>query len=117
MILLENSKITKLESRKNHTTKKWIYFTILINLAGIPPLAGFLAKWIIFTESIYLRIIRISLTLLIIRSVNLYIYMRMINPIATENSSETQINFKNSNFIRMNIVLSINLFPLMIIYI
>lgn len=78
----------------NEKINKWVTILLIANLAGLPPLVGFIAKWITFSESLKTGIKIITTTLLVIRSVNLYVYMRIVNSNAIKNRSSVQQNKK-----------------------
>nr|ALK48511.1 NADH dehydrogenase subunit 2 [Dipodomys ordii] len=50
----------------------------LMSLGGLPPLTGFLPKWLIIQEMIFNNMIMTSLTMAIMALLNLYFYMRLI---------------------------------------
>jgi NADH:ubiquinone oxidoreductase subunit 2 (subunit N) len=115
ILIIYTTKIKKINRERNDKTKKWIYLIVILNLAGIPPLAGFLAKWIVFREGIVLKIYFLITLLLIRRSVNLYIYMRVINFFITKNSDKTQ---KRNKQVKKSIIQNVTvtrIFPLGII--
>ena len=76
---INSTKMKSLEKETKEGNNKWVNFAVLLNLAGIPPLAGFLSKWLVFSEISTENHLMIVTVLLIIRSVNLYIYIRIIN--------------------------------------
>lgn len=62
----------------NKKINKWIPLLLMINLAGLPPLIGFIAKWITFLEGVKIRIKTMVTILLVIRALNLYVYIRIV---------------------------------------
>nr|YP_010574421.1 NADH dehydrogenase subunit 2 [Dipodomys merriami]UZH94515.1 NADH dehydrogenase subunit 2 [Dipodomys merriami] len=50
----------------------------LMSLGGLPPLTGFLPKWLIIQEMIFNNMIIASLTMAMMALLNLYFYMRLI---------------------------------------
>ena len=69
--------------------------TILImsNLGGIPPMPGFLSKWLLLKELIINKVNFAAITFLIIRAINLFIYLKIISKVSLK-SSETQLSLK-----------------------
>jgi NADH:ubiquinone oxidoreductase subunit 2 (subunit N) len=63
---------------------------LLANLAGIPPTSGFLAKWLVITQSLSQKIAVLTTSILVIRSINLYIYIRTFTPIVVKSFKKTQ---------------------------
>jgi len=69
----------------------------MANLAGIPPLAGFLAKWLVFVEGAKESITFIISILLVTSSINFYIYLRIIrNVIILKTDITTPTNIKKN---------------------
>lgn len=68
------------------TNKIWAFSFLIIffSIAGIPPLTGFLAKMLILYELIVYKTIIGATTLLIISSISVYYYIRMIKLIYFE---------------------------------
>jgi len=66
-----------------------IYIIIIANIAGLPPLAGFFSKWLVFKERLILDTKPLISLILIIRAINFYIYLRIFLPpiLATKNKS------------------------------
>jgi NADH:ubiquinone oxidoreductase subunit 2 (subunit N) len=65
----------------------WKYLVGLASLAGIPPFIGFVAKLQLINSSKTINLTTIVLFLLLLRAINLYIYMRMF----LRNTSSTPI--------------------------
>lgn len=101
------------EIRKKNT--KWIVILIAANLAGIPPTAGFIAKWLIINETLKNRRKIIITIVLTIRAVNFYIYLRLFSPSIIKNTDNKQKNNtkKPKKLIKTNLL--INSFPLAIL--
>jgi len=65
----------------------WKYLVGLASLAGVPPFIGFMAKLQLINSSKLLGISMLILFLLLMRSINLYIYIRMF----IRNTSSTPV--------------------------
>jgi len=117
MILIITSKIKIIRKERVDSAKKWICFIVILNLAGIPPIAGFLAKWLIFKEGLRNRIILLVTLLLSTRSINLYIYIRIVNFYLIKNSPVKQKNNTQIKKIFINMTLTLNILPITIIVI
>jgi len=86
IITLKRIKLENIYREKSIEIKKWLILAVIINLGGIPPMAGFISKWIVFSESIKHNILVIITFLLVTRSINLYIYIRLTNNQIIKNS-------------------------------
>jgi NADH:ubiquinone oxidoreductase subunit 2 (subunit N) len=81
----------KEKSNDNSEIEMNLTTTILLaNLAGIPPTSGFLAKWLVITQSLSQKIVALTSSILIIRSVNLYIYIRTFTPMIVKSFKKNQ---------------------------
>lgn len=115
MIIISKSKINKVNRESLEIRKKWFYFIVAINLAGIPPLAGFLAKWMVLREVLKFNLIIIITLFLVIRRINLYIYLRFINLIVTKNFLKKQKIVKKTKKLLTLLISTVNIYPLAII--
>jgi len=86
IVTLKRIKLENIYREKSIEIKKWLILAVIINLGGIPPMAGFISKWIVFSESIKHNILMIITFLLVTRSINLYIYIRLTNNQIIKNS-------------------------------
>lgn len=115
IFIITKSQISKINTENLKITKKFVYFTVMINLAGIPPLAGFLAKWLVFREALKTNITTLVTVLLTIRSINLFIYLRFINLILTKTSVKKQKRYKEAKPSVIKRIMIVNLLPLAIV--
>jgi NADH:ubiquinone oxidoreductase subunit 2 (subunit N) len=84
---------TRFKEKSNDNSEIEINLTttiLLANLAGIPPTSGFLAKWMVITQSLTQKIVSLTSSILVIRSVNLYIYIRTFTPIIVKSFKKSQ---------------------------
>jgi NADH:ubiquinone oxidoreductase subunit 2 (subunit N) len=84
---------TRFKEKSNDNSEIEINTTttiLLANLAGIPPTSGFLAKWLVITQSLSQKIVYLTTSILVIRSINLYIYIRTFTPIVVKSFKKTQ---------------------------
>lgn len=104
----------------------WTYSLILIffSIAGIPPFTGFLAKVLIFFELVVEQKIVCAVSLIIISSISVFYYIRIIKIFFFEpqnfikNNNETfQIIFLDSNLKFIYFIFVLLLFSLIIILI
>jgi len=79
-----------LTEKNLNTIRKETTLVLMARLAGIPPLLGFLMKWMVLEKIAQNKIKTIPVFLLIVRAINLYIYLRIINPNLISNSHDSQ---------------------------
>nr|AXS66151.1 NADH dehydrogenase subunit 2 [Tenebrionoidea sp. 3 KM-2017] len=103
-LILNNSKITKL-----------IFFLNFLSLSGIPPLIGFLPKWITINMLIMENILFLTFILIIMTLIMIYIYMQFLINSMILNYNEKKMP-QLSSFYSVNIWLSIMNFPSFIIF-
>jgi len=115
MHILKNYKINTLNTESKTNTKKWVLLIVLANLAGIPPLSGFLVKWILILTMVKTSIIVMSITTLTISAMNFFIYLRIIRKQILLNSNKTQIENKIINKTINKIMLMINITPIILL--
>ena len=92
----------------------------LISLGGLPPLSGFLPKWIIIQELIKNHVTILALSIAIMALLNLYFYTRLIYSTSltlfpSSNNIKIKWKFENTKLIILNsslFFLSISLLPL-----
>jgi len=114
VLFLNNSKQTKINASPNTRKEKWILLLTMANLAGLPPLAGFLVKWILikeFSVSIMLLLIITGLTL---SSVNFFVYTRIISKAILKSTTQVQITPKQTTKIALFFIFMF--FPIPLIF-
>jgi len=92
--------------------RKFSYIVAVINLGGIPPRLGFLAKIIVVTERLKTKILIISTTLIVISRINIYIYLRIFNFIIIKRTNKTQNLNKSKKSLDKIMILS-SLIPIL----
>jgi NADH:ubiquinone oxidoreductase subunit 2 (subunit N) len=90
---------------------------LIMNLGGIPPIINFIAKIIVLKEIISMKIVRMASTALIVRAINLYIYIRMVNPMLILTHRKIQKNTKENKPLINTTMLMVIISPLIIIVI
>lgn len=84
----------------------WIFFLRAINLAGIPPLPNFIAKILILKTGLKINLPILMTLMLIVSSLNLFIYFRVFRGNLAENYTASQkFNIKNRIWIGCLIIL------------
>nr|AAP31736.1 NADH dehydrogenase subunit 2 [Microgale pusilla] len=62
----------------NYPLMTTMMLTVLMSMGGLPPLSGFIPKWLIMDELIKNNNIMLSTTMAVMALLNLYFYMRLI---------------------------------------
>lgn len=104
--------ILNLNSNSKFNFNKYKIIIIFLSIAGLPPLLGFLPKWIILRELTSVKNITIVITLLVASSLNFYIYTRLLyNPFLNKNDFKLNYEIKKNSFIEegTNLILPISL--------
>jgi len=117
ILFIKNSKQKKINTTPNTRKEKWTLLLIMANLAGLPPIAGFLAKWMLIKEFAATQILMLIITGLILRSVNFFVYTRIITKNILKNSNQIQISPKQSTKVNTTLFIVSMLFPIPLIYI
>ena len=107
------------------TNSFWAFSFVIIffSIAGVPPLTGFLAKMLIIYELIAVNKILGAISLIVISSISVYYYIRMIKVVYFEPGKEiTSVNnkftvvFVNSELDRVFFLFVILLFTLGVVF-
>jgi len=115
--LLKNFKINILNTESKRNVKKWLILIIIANLAGMPPIARFLIKWILIIIIIKTSLILISTIALMISSLNFFIYLRIIRKQILTTTNKIQIENKTINKTIKIIMLIIIITPIILLII
>nr|AYN73242.1 NADH dehydrogenase subunit 2 [Pollostacris sp. OR322] len=106
----------------NGTEIKFMMFMSLLSLGGLPPLLGFLPKWIVIQKMVEENLTILMTIMTILTTITLYYYMRISFSALilsnTENSWSTSIQNKKSIMLPMSIMIStmgLILTPIMIL--
>jgi len=92
MLTLKRDLTKKTASIKDVKIDKIRIVIIVANLAGIPPLTGFFAKWIVAMERVKIDIL-IWITLILIASaINFFVYLRIFASITLKKTQTTNYN-------------------------
>nr|QFG71652.1 NADH dehydrogenase subunit 2 [Oribatula sp. XFX] len=109
---VKGSTLSKLKTSSN----KWVFLFMMVNLAGLPPLMGFTAKWMTMLSTLKMNVSFVVTFLLVISTINLYIYFRIASPISIPQSKGMQksVSWENSlitsTFIMMNTIVLLSVF-------
>jgi NADH:ubiquinone oxidoreductase subunit 2 (subunit N) len=114
IIILNLLKIEVILKENIESTDKWTYLIIILNLGGIPPIIGFLAKWLVFSEALANKYTITIRMILIIRRLNLYIYIRMLNFIVIRQTQNKQKRPKKNSKKLSIFITTLNRIPLII---
>jgi len=96
IVFLFTSEFNLINLENTSQYNKYSYLFRGINLGGIPPRLGFVSKVTVLTEILKTKMIVISTFLLIVRSINIYIYIRIFNFVMIKKTEKTQILNKTS---------------------
>nr|QJQ26919.1 NADH dehydrogenase subunit 2 [Hemisphaerius rufovarius] len=107
---MNNIMYTNQMSSMNKMTKLSMTISIL-SLSGIPPLLGFLPKWIILQNSIEMTMI-LTITLVISSTISSFIYMKMSSTMMMMKSA-TKKNKKEKNMKNYDLILNTMGIPMM----
>nr|WCH58153.1 NADH dehydrogenase subunit 2 [Scelimena sp. 1 JL-2023a] len=82
-------------SQNNNKMNKFTLIMSLMNLGGMPPMIGFLPKWILMQELAAQSCMIMLMTLILSSSITLYFYMKMFFSGSIINFKETKWNINN----------------------
>ena len=105
---------------KNHPIISICLLLLLFSLAGIPPLAGFFAKFYVFMAVIKVKMYTLAIIGLITTVISAFYYLRIIKIIYFDESKETfeigqNLGLKISLFLSTIIVLAYFIYPSLLI--
>lgn len=93
---LTKIKIRNIEKDVSSKFNPWSIIVIMATLAGLPPTIGFLAKWATVTQALKTKALILVRVILILRTVNFYIYLRTTLTIIISNQSNKQKRTKKA---------------------
>jgi len=88
----------------------------MANLAGLPPRAGFLIKLMLIKEYAINNVLLLVIAALILRSINFFVYARVISKVMLKNANQFQITTKQATKIRMTISIIFIISPMPLVY-
>nr|YP_010454190.1 NADH dehydrogenase subunit 2 [Sepietta neglecta]QXJ42219.1 NADH dehydrogenase subunit 2 [Sepietta neglecta] len=97
-----------------------IIISLILSLAGLPPLLGFMSKLIILISLINMKLFILSMFMLLGTLISLYFYLNMslMLMIKSYNMFKTNKNIKNyKSLISLNMMSSFILYPIIIMFI
>nr|AVN68107.1 NADH dehydrogenase subunit 2 [Carbrunneria paramaxi] len=86
---------------KDNSLTKFMFFTSLLSLGGLPPFLGFLPKWIIIQEIINENLLFLITFMVIMSLITLYYYLRLSYSSFMILHSEPSWNIQTNNEIEM----------------
>nr|AND96525.1 NADH deshydrogenase subunit 2 [Onthophagus diabolicus] len=93
---------------------KFFFFLNFMSLGGLPPLLGFLPKWLTIQMMIKMNMFSISLLIIIMTLITLFFYMRIITLGMTNSTSQKLPNNENFHYFKnFNMIYLVNLITLM----
>nr|YP_010454047.1 NADH dehydrogenase subunit 2 [Euprymna berryi]QXJ42024.1 NADH dehydrogenase subunit 2 [Euprymna berryi] len=106
-------------TQKNNTNSM-IIISLILSLAGLPPLLGFMSKLIILISLINMKLFILSMFLLLGTLISLYFYLNMSLMLMIKSYSmfKTNKNIKNyKSLISLNLMSSFVIYPIVIMFI
>ena len=79
-----------------NSTFSIIFIIIFFSVGGIPPLVGFLAKIFILLELIYAQLNSLAIFVILVSSISIFYYIRIIKIIFFESSLNKWSNIKTN---------------------
>nr|QCI09365.1 NADH dehydrogenase subunit 2 [Lygaeus sp. FS-2019] len=95
--------------KKSSTMEKLTISTLLLSMGGMPPMLGFLPKWIAIQTMMTNQNIMIMMIMIMTSMLTLFYYMRMISSMMLIYTSINKWNSKGKNTISLWITFIINL--------
>jgi NADH:ubiquinone oxidoreductase subunit 2 (subunit N) len=116
VLYMKNSKQKKINTSPNTRKEKLILLIIIANLAGLPPLSGFLAKWMLIKEFAVSNTLFIISAGLILRSINFFVYTRAVSKVILKNAVQFQISTKQITKTNITLFIIYMIFPIPLIF-
>jgi NADH-quinone oxidoreductase subunit N len=95
---------------KKHPQMAVLITIIMLSFAGIPPLAGFFAKYYMFYSVIEQGHIWLVIIAVVSSLIGVYYYLRPVITMYTSSKEENQISFSQSNMLFMLLIVLVLLF-------
>nr|QOY24534.1 NADH dehydrogenase subunit 2 [Anabolia furcata] len=95
--------LNQMYSNKNSNLIKYFIMINLLSLSGLPPLLGFLPKWMVINLMINNNLILITFILIMMSLINMYFYLRITYTYFMLNFFENK--FYSTQFNQMNLIL------------
>nr|YP_010454229.1 NADH dehydrogenase subunit 2 [Sepietta obscura]QXJ42258.1 NADH dehydrogenase subunit 2 [Sepietta obscura] len=105
---------------QKNSMNNMIIISLILSLAGLPPLLGFMSKLIILISLINMKLFILSIFMLLGTLISLYFYLNMslMLLIKSYNMFKTSKNIKNyKSLISLNLMSSFILYPIIIMFI
>nr|UOU85084.1 NADH dehydrogenase subunit 2 [Anabolia nervosa] len=95
--------LNQMYSNKNSNLIKYFIMINLLSLSGLPPLLGFLPKWMVINLMINNSLILITFIMIMMSLINMYFYLRITYTYFMLNFLENK--FYSTQFNQMNLIL------------
>nr|UPX88454.1 NADH dehydrogenase subunit 2 [Glyphotaelius pellucidus] len=95
--------LNQIYSNKNSNLIKYFIMFNLLSLSGLPPLLGFMPKWLVINLMINNNLILITLILVMMSLINMYFYIRITYTYFMLNFFENK--FYSTQFNQLNLIL------------
>nr|YP_009116308.1 NADH dehydrogenase subunit 2 [Limnephilus decipiens]BAQ19267.1 NADH dehydrogenase subunit 2 [Limnephilus decipiens] len=103
--------LNQIYSNKNSNFIKYFIMLNLLSLSGLPPLLGFMPKWLVINLMINNNLILITFILIMMSLINMYFYIRITYSYFMLNFFETK--FYSTQFNQLNLILIFTFFSIM----
>ena len=100
----------------SNITLTFSFIFILFSLAGIPPLAGFYAKLLVFFNAIKNEYFLLALVGVLTSTISAYYYLRIIKIMCFDKKTTTNILFIHTIDYQKSFILGISLFSLVFFF-
>nr|YP_006234089.1 NADH dehydrogenase subunit 2 [Extatosoma tiaratum]BAM10916.1 NADH dehydrogenase subunit 2 [Extatosoma tiaratum] len=89
--------MNQLMSMNESTYKKFMLLINILSISGLPPMMGFLPKWMVIQSSLNLNELMIMGMMVMLTLITIYYYMRMMYTMMMLTNSEPKWNLKSLN--------------------
>nr|QPT68413.1 NADH dehydrogenase subunit 2 [Phraortes sp. 1 NS-2020] len=91
--------------------KKMMLMMNMLSISGLPPMMGFLMKWMVLQASLNLKETMMMTLLIMITLITIYYYLRIMYSAMVMTNTETKWKIKNT--FKNNKIMSINIISMM----
>nr|YP_010882115.1 NADH dehydrogenase subunit 2 [Sungaya inexpectata]WID87016.1 NADH dehydrogenase subunit 2 [Sungaya inexpectata] len=97
MNMYKNYHINQLISMNETTTKKFLLMMNMISISGLPPMMGFMPKWIVIQSTTNMNQLMLMGVMIMLTLITIYYYLRVMFTTMTLVNIEPKWNNNNSN--------------------